>query len=83
MFKNFLLAGAMALAALPACASQLPDYPFIHARGSAFVFTMPDIGEIDFEIHAEDAAPEAVTATVSPDPTNTMLLSVEQLTVGG
>ncbi len=64
MFKNFLLAGAMALAALPACASQLPDYPFIHAKGSAFVFTMPDIGEIDFEIHAEDVAPEAVTATV-------------------
>jgi uncharacterized protein YggE len=74
LFKNILLAGVMALAALPACASQLPDYPFIHAKGSAFVFVMPDMGEIDFEIHAEDASPEAVTATVQ-----TRIAEVQQL----
>lgn len=64
MFKNILLACAMALASLATYASPLPDYPFIHAKGSAYVFAMPDMGEIDFDIRAEDAAPDAATAAV-------------------
>lgn len=64
MLKHALLAGAFALASFTACASQLPDYPFIHAKGSAYVFVMPDMGEIDFDIHAEDASPENVAATL-------------------
>jgi len=64
VLKKVLLAGAVALASFPVCASQLPDYPFIHAKGTAFLFVAPDMGEIDFDIHAEDAAPDVLASTL-------------------
>lgn len=56
---------AAALAASPAtAASALPDYPFIHASGEAFVFVQPNLGEIDFEISAFHASPDEAVALV-------------------
>jgi uncharacterized protein YggE len=49
------LTGSMGVAQ----ASQLPDYPFIHASGMASRWMAPDIGEIDFEIAVTDADAEA------------------------
>lgn len=60
-----VIAAAAALAAFtgPAtAASALPDYPFIHAKGEAFLFVAPNLGEIDFEISTFNAAPEAAVA---------------------
>jgi uncharacterized protein len=64
MLKQILAVGMLVLAPLGAGASQLPDYPFIHASGSASVNVMPDIGEIDFEISASDADPELARGIV-------------------
>jgi uncharacterized protein YggE len=36
-------------------ASEIPDYPFIHAIGNAKVFVQPDIGEISFEVVITDS----------------------------
>lgn len=54
----------LALVAFTATASQLPDYPFIHASGNGFVYVQPDVGEIDFEISAHDADPAAARKVV-------------------
>lgn len=66
MFKHSLVAGVFALVScsLPALASALPDYPFIHASGTAFVHVAPDLGELDFDISAYDPAPETALGTV-------------------
>ncbi len=64
MFKILL---AVALATMPApatAASALPDYPFIHTHGEAFLFVVPNIGEIDFDISAYNASPDAAVAVV-------------------
>lgn len=42
-------------------ASQLPDYPFIHAVGNASIYVQPDIGEISFEISVSDADSDKAT----------------------
>ena len=59
---------ALALAAAVACgcaaASPVPDYPFVHVTGSAFVGVMPDIAALDFEIVAVDADPAAARAVI-------------------
>lgn len=59
MLKKSLFAAMLALASLQGIAAELPSYPFIHARGTGFMYVQPDIGEIDFEITALNAAPEA------------------------
>ena len=64
MFKKITCIAILAAAPLFAVASDLPDYPFIHANGVGFAYVMPDIGEIDFEILAVDADPEAARQLV-------------------
>lgn len=63
MLKKFILAASLVVP-LTASASQLPDYPFIHASGNGFMYVAPDIGEIDFEISAHQADPEAARQLV-------------------
>ena len=64
MFKKITCIAILAAAPLFAVASDLPDYPFIHANGVGFAYVMPDIGEIDFEILAVDADPEVARQLV-------------------
>lgn len=64
MLKKSLLAAALLLASLQGLAAELPSYPFIHARGTAFVYVQPDLGEIDFDLSAYDPAPEKALAVV-------------------
>jgi len=62
MFK--MLAFAIALLPLAGHASNLPDYPFIHAAGEGYLMVVPDMGEIDFDISAYDPDPAAAVAVV-------------------
>jgi uncharacterized protein YggE len=62
MFKTLAL--AVMLLPCAADASSLPDYPFIHAAGEGYVMVVPDLGEIDFDISADDADPAAAVAVV-------------------
>jgi uncharacterized protein YggE len=64
VLKNVLIAAALVLAPFGAPASQLPDYPFIHANGNGTVYVAPDVGEIDFEIVGYHADPEAARQIV-------------------
>ncbi|HZV64738.1 MAG TPA: SIMPL domain-containing protein [Telluria sp.] len=64
MFKKIALAGALVMSPLLAGASQLPDYPFIHASGASALYVLPDIGEIDFEVGAANPDPEAARVIV-------------------
>lgn len=52
------------LAAGTALAAPIPDYPFVHVSGSAYVAVVPDIGSLDFEIMAVDADPAAGRAVL-------------------
>lgn len=63
MLKKFI---AVAVLAVPfiASASQLPDYPFIHASGNGLVYVAPDVGEVDFEILSQQDDPEAARKVV-------------------
>lgn len=54
----------LALAAGTALAAPVPDYPFVHVTGSAFVTTMPDIASLDFEIVAVDTDPSAARSVL-------------------
>ena len=62
MFKT--LAFAVALLPFAAHASNLPEYPFIHAAGEGYLMVVPDMGEIDFDISAYDPDPAAAVAVV-------------------
>ena len=64
MLKKLAILAMFASTAALASASQLPDYPFIHANGAAATYVLPDIGEIDFEVSAFDPDPEAARAVV-------------------
>lgn len=64
MLKKIAAISVLALAPLAAPASQLPDYPFIHATGSASTFARPEIGSIDFEVTALDADPAVARGVV-------------------
>jgi uncharacterized protein YggE len=59
-----LIAVAVVTVPFLASASQLPDYPFIHASGNGFVYVAPDVGEIDFEISVPQEEPEAARKVV-------------------
>lgn len=63
MLKQLVL--ALALLPLAVQASNLPDYPFIHAAGEGYVVIGPDMGEIDFDISAYDPDPEVAVARVA------------------
>jgi uncharacterized protein YggE len=62
MFKTLAL--AVALLPFAVHASNLPDYPFIHAGGEGYLMVVPDMGEIDFDISAYDPDPAAAVAVV-------------------
>jgi uncharacterized protein YggE len=65
MFKKLAIVVASALLPVAVQASNLPDYPFIHAAGEGFAMIVPDLGEIDFDISAYDADPAAAVAVVA------------------
>lgn len=64
MLKKFIALAALLLAPLAACASQLPDYPFIHMTGNAQLYVRPDTGAFDFEIVAADPDPAVARQVV-------------------
>lgn len=65
MLKTLALAAALLPLAVNAVnASNLPDYPFIHASGEGYLTVAPDLGEIDFDITAYDPDPAVALATV-------------------
>ena len=64
MLKKIVAAAALVTVSFLASASQLPDYPFIHASGNGFAFVAPDVGEIDFDISAHNVDPEAARQVV-------------------
>lgn len=61
-----------------ATASGLPAYPFLHVSGTGFAYAAPDLGEIDFEISADDPSPEAALATVQARIDELLALAAEQ-----
>lgn len=63
MLKKFIAVAALAVPFI-ASASQLPDYPFIHASGNGMVYVAPDVGEVDFEISGQQDDPEAARKVV-------------------
>ena len=64
MFAKSVLAGLLASTVSCVQAADLPSHPFIHVSGVGSTEVMPDIGEIDFEIGAYDADPEAARTVV-------------------
>jgi uncharacterized protein YggE len=59
------LSALLLLIGLPlfASASPMPDYPFVHTGGTAYVTVIPDRGSIDFEVVvAAPAIEDALTA---------------------
>jgi uncharacterized protein YggE len=62
MFKHLVVAGLLVCSPWSVQASQLPDYPFVHASGTAFVHVLPDRGEVDFDLSVHDGEPEAARA---------------------
>lgn len=62
MLKKIALAAALLPLALHA--SNLPDYPFIHAGGEGFLVVSPDMGEIYFDLGAYDPDPAAALAVI-------------------
>lgn len=57
------LMGLFGLAA-PVAANELPNYPFIHVNGVASLAVVPDTGEIDFELVANDKDAQVAWDTV-------------------
>lgn len=55
---------AVLIVPLCAAASDLPAYPFVHASRTGATSVMPDVGEMDFEIIANDTDPAAARALV-------------------
>lgn len=64
MLKHLVIACLWAALPCVANASGLPAYPFIHAGGVGSVSVMPDLGQIDFEIAAQDADPALAVQVV-------------------
>ena len=77
MHKRIAVA-ILALTSLSARASQLPDYPFVHATGEAFVRVLPDLGEIDFDLSAFDPDTAAAAALVQARIAEIQAMLVEQ-----
>lgn len=73
-----LLAPLLACLTTAVYASQLPDYPFIHAVGNAKVYVQPDIGEINFEVIVSDGDSEKATEHSSAINDDILKLLAEQ-----
>jgi uncharacterized protein YggE len=73
-----LAAAVLMLATITSRASQLPDYPFVHATGEAFVHVLPDLGEIDFDLAAYDPDTAAAAALVQTRIAEIQTLLAEQ-----
>lgn len=82
MSKKRLFAAVLALATLQGIAAELPSYPFIHARGTSFMYVLPDLGEIDFEITSHHAAPEAALELVQQRVAEIKALAAEKGVAG-
>jgi uncharacterized protein YggE len=65
MIRKILFACACGMLSVAARAAELPAYPFIHVGGASLAYVMPDVGEIDFEIVAQDADPAAALQVVA------------------
>ena len=78
MLKLFLFLISLAVTQTIAHASQLPDYPFIHAIGNAKTYVQPDIGEISFEITVSAASAEQATQQAMTINTEIMTLLADQ-----
>jgi uncharacterized protein YggE len=59
LIAGLMAAAALAMPAVPALASSLPDYAFAHVTGNSFRVEIPDIASLDFQIVAADADPAA------------------------
>lgn len=57
MLKKIVATAVLVLLPVIASASDLPDYPFIHASGNGSIYVPPDTGEVDFEVAAYGADP--------------------------
>lgn len=62
MFKTVAFLVALSTFTLPAVASDLPAYPFVHVNATGVTAVMPDVGEIDFEIIVSDTDPAVARA---------------------
>ena len=76
--QKSITAAILALASITTQASQLPDYPFVHATGEAFVHVLPDLGEIDFDLSAYDPDTAAAAAVVQTRIAEIQALLAEQ-----
>ena len=64
MTRHALAAALVITFAAASQASQLPDFPFVFARGSARLDVVPDIGTLTFRVYARRADPAKATAVV-------------------
>ncbi len=62
MLKKIVLMAFSFCFCISGFASQLPDYPFIHATGMAYARFAPDVGELTFDVKASGADAEAALA---------------------
>jgi uncharacterized protein YggE len=65
MIQKFAFSCLIGIISLAARSAELPAYPFIHVSGASMTYVMPDVGEIDFEISAQDADPAAALKVVA------------------
>jgi uncharacterized protein YggE len=65
MLKKCLCAAFLLLGCSAGFASQLPDYPFVHVSGIAYVRAIPDMADISFEVHVAGQDAESALATAT------------------
>lgn len=65
MYQKLLFASVFAMLPALVQASGLPAYSFIHTGGTGVAFVLPDMGEIDFEVAAQDSDPALAVQVVS------------------
>jgi len=78
MNKYFSMFCFLFFTSITVIASQLPDYPFIHAEGGASIYLNPDIGEIGFEITVSDQNAEIAAQQLSKINNSVLNLLTEQ-----
>lgn len=64
MLKYFTASLLLCCASAIACASPLPDYPFVTTSGKAQAWLKPDTGEIHFDVTAQHLRADAAFATL-------------------
>ena len=63
--KRFCALLLLVVSPLFAVASPLPQYPFVHTAGTAYVTVIPDRGSIDFEVVVAAPVIDAAMATLA------------------